>query len=110
MSNAGHGKTKNSWKNSIKRFEKMQNDTHLFRYLLQPGEILGSRAEGSICFSKRPWHWWTGGDIKTSFMVHLNDINASGKILQLSDWDRYAAEEYELLVAEEGGNDDPNSL
>lgn len=30
--------------------------------------------------------------------------------LQLSDWDRYAAEEYELLVAEEGGNDDPNSL
>ncbi|XP_054270322.1 uncharacterized protein LOC128991453 isoform X3 [Macrosteles quadrilineatus] len=24
---------------------------------------------------------------------------------QMSDWDRYAAEEYELLVAEEGGND-----
>ncbi|XP_017768694.1 PREDICTED: serine/threonine-protein phosphatase 2A regulatory subunit B'' subunit beta-like isoform X2 [Nicrophorus vespilloides] len=29
---------------------------------------------------------------------------------ELSDWDRYAAEEYELLVAEEGGTDDPNSL
>nr|XP_022904852.1 serine/threonine-protein phosphatase 2A regulatory subunit B'' subunit alpha-like isoform X1 [Onthophagus taurus] len=29
---------------------------------------------------------------------------------ELSDWDRYAAEEYELLVAEEGGNDDPNSF
>jgi len=26
-------------------------------------------------------------------------------IIQLSDWDRYAAEEYELLVAEEGAND-----
>jgi serine/threonine-protein phosphatase 2A regulatory subunit B'' len=26
-------------------------------------------------------------------------------ILQLSDWDRYAAEEYELLVAEEGASD-----
>jgi serine/threonine-protein phosphatase 2A regulatory subunit B'' len=26
-------------------------------------------------------------------------------IKQLSDWDRYAAEEYELLVAEEGVND-----
>jgi serine/threonine-protein phosphatase 2A regulatory subunit B'' len=25
--------------------------------------------------------------------------------LQLSDWDRYAAEEYELLVAEEGANE-----
>ena len=24
---------------------------------------------------------------------------------QISDWDRYAAEEYELLVAEEGGPD-----
>ena len=24
---------------------------------------------------------------------------------QVSDWDRYAAEEYELLVAEEGGTD-----
>ncbi|XP_065163604.1 serine/threonine-protein phosphatase 2A regulatory subunit B'' subunit alpha isoform X3 [Atheta coriaria] len=30
--------------------------------------------------------------------------------VELSDWDRYAAEEYELLVAEEGGTDDPNSL
>uniref|UniRef100_A0A1B6CQV9 EF-hand domain-containing protein n=1 Tax=Clastoptera arizonana TaxID=38151 RepID=A0A1B6CQV9_9HEMI len=26
---------------------------------------------------------------------------------EMSDWDRYAAEEYELLVAEEGGNDNP---
>ena len=30
--------------------------------------------------------------------------------LQMSDWDRYAAEEYELLVAEEGGNDQQDSL
>lgn len=29
---------------------------------------------------------------------------------EMSDWDRYAAEEYELLVAEEGGNDQPDSL
>lgn len=29
---------------------------------------------------------------------------------QMSDWDRYAAEEYELLVAEEGGNDQQDSL
>ncbi len=26
-------------------------------------------------------------------------------VAQVSDWDRYAAEEYELLVAEEGGPD-----
>lgn len=26
-------------------------------------------------------------------------------LFQMSDWDRYAAEEYELLVAEESGND-----
>lgn len=30
--------------------------------------------------------------------------------LQLSDWDRYAAEEYELLVAEEGGQDPQEDL
>lgn len=29
---------------------------------------------------------------------------------ETSDWDRYAAEEYELLVAEEGGNDQQDSL
>lgn len=29
---------------------------------------------------------------------------------QMSDWDRYAAEEYELLVAEEGGNDNQEEL
>ncbi|XP_018562139.1 serine/threonine-protein phosphatase 2A regulatory subunit B'' subunit beta isoform X3 [Anoplophora glabripennis] len=29
---------------------------------------------------------------------------------EMSDWDRYAAEEYELLVAEEGGNDQQDSL
>ncbi|XP_076270133.1 serine/threonine-protein phosphatase 2A regulatory subunit B'' subunit beta-like isoform X12 [Rhynchophorus ferrugineus] len=30
--------------------------------------------------------------------------------VEMSDWDRYAAEEYELLVAEEGGNDQNDSL
>ncbi|XP_050310017.1 uncharacterized protein LOC126745983 isoform X2 [Anthonomus grandis grandis] len=30
--------------------------------------------------------------------------------MEMSDWDRYAAEEYELLVAEEGGNDPNDSL
>ncbi|XP_049822066.1 serine/threonine-protein phosphatase 2A regulatory subunit B'' subunit alpha isoform X2 [Aethina tumida] len=29
---------------------------------------------------------------------------------EMSDWDRYAAEEYELLVAEEGGNDQQDSM
>lgn len=29
---------------------------------------------------------------------------------KLSDWDRYAAEEYELLVAEEGGNEQQDEL
>ena len=31
-------------------------------------------------------------------------------LFQLSDWDRYAAEEYELLVAEEGGQDPQEEL
>ncbi|CAG9767683.1 unnamed protein product [Ceutorhynchus assimilis] len=30
--------------------------------------------------------------------------------MEMSDWDRYAAEEYELLVAEEGGNDPNDSI
>nr|CAD7401243.1 unnamed protein product [Timema cristinae] len=30
--------------------------------------------------------------------------------IKLSDWDRYAAEEYELLVAEEGGNDQQEDM
>ncbi|XP_048521114.1 serine/threonine-protein phosphatase 2A regulatory subunit B'' subunit beta isoform X2 [Dendroctonus ponderosae] len=30
--------------------------------------------------------------------------------MEMSDWDRYAAEEYELLVAEEGGNDQNDSI
>ncbi|KAL1501392.1 hypothetical protein ABEB36_006718 [Hypothenemus hampei] len=30
--------------------------------------------------------------------------------IEMSDWDRYAAEEYELLVAEEGGNDQNDTL
>jgi serine/threonine-protein phosphatase 2A regulatory subunit B'' len=30
--------------------------------------------------------------------------------LQMSDWDRYAAEEYELLVAEEGANDNQDEV
>lgn len=29
---------------------------------------------------------------------------------QVSDWDRYAAEEYELLVAEEGGADHQDDM
>lgn len=30
--------------------------------------------------------------------------------IQISDWDRYAAEEYELLVAEEGGPDHSDDM
>lgn len=33
------------------------------------------------------------------FLIHIN------LCLQMSDWDRFAAEEYELLVAEEGNAD-----
>ncbi|XP_072153846.1 serine/threonine-protein phosphatase 2A regulatory subunit B'' subunit delta isoform X1 [Bemisia tabaci] len=29
---------------------------------------------------------------------------------EISDWDRYAAEEYELLVAEEGGHENPDEI
>ena len=29
---------------------------------------------------------------------------------EMSDWERYAAEEYELLVAEEGANDNMDEL
>jgi len=31
-------------------------------------------------------------------------------LFQASDWDKYAAEEYEMLVAEEGGNDAPEEM
>ena len=32
-------------------------------------------------------------------------MNCTEFCLQMSDWDRFAAEEYELLVAEEGNAD-----
>ena len=37
------------------------------------------------------------------FTIYKRSYKSS--ILQMSDWDRFAAEEYELLVAEEGNAD-----
>ena len=37
-------------------------------------------------------------------------VNVYFLYCQMSDWDRYAAEEYELLVAEEGGNDNQEEM
>ncbi|XP_039295661.1 uncharacterized protein LOC111055503 isoform X2 [Nilaparvata lugens] len=39
-----------------------------------------------------------------------HDTEESEVTEQMSDWDRYAAEEYELLVAEEGGNDNHDDI
>ena len=33
-------------------------------------------------------------------LVWLQEVDAAGN--EVSDWDRYAAEEYDILVAEEG--------
>nr|CAG4646793.1 EOG090X00JH [Megafenestra aurita]SVE92215.1 EOG090X00JH [Megafenestra aurita] len=38
------------------------------------------------------------------------DSENGDEILKISDWDRYAAEEYELLVAEEGGPDHSDDM
>ena len=35
----------------------------------------------------------------------MNIRPISNSVSQLSDWDRFAADEYEQLVAEEGSND-----
>lgn len=35
----------------------------------------------------------------------ITRINCKLFVIQMSEWDRFAAEEYELLVAEEGGSD-----
>ena len=44
------------------------------------------------------------------FLIHLSKILILINNLQMSDWDRFAAEEYELLVAEESGADGPDDL
>lgn len=38
-------------------------------------------------------------------MILYSFVNNTLLSLQMSEWDRFAAEEYELLVAEEGGSD-----
>lgn len=54
------------------------------------------------------------GDGEVRLTVRFAFPNASSNDnfppLQMSDWDRYAAEEYELLVAEEGGNEHGDDL
>lgn len=43
------------------------------------------------------------------FCIHqffLQDLD--GEEAEMSDWERYAAEEYEILVAEEGANEMQN--
>lgn len=42
-------------------------------------------------------------DINVKICFRLFSISGFS-LQQLSDWDRYAAQEYELLVAEEGGD------
>lgn len=37
-------------------------------------------------------------------------IYSNFSLFQMSDWDKYAAEEYEMLVAEESGNDAPEEM
>lgn len=47
------------------------------------------------------------------FRASINTIHISVNfllLLQLSDWDRFAAEEYELLVAEESGNEQQEQM
>ncbi|GBN02287.1 hypothetical protein AVEN_37360-1, partial [Araneus ventricosus] len=40
-----------------------------------------------------------------SISTHIALLEHDGEGPEMSDWDRYAADEYEQLVAEEGAND-----
>lgn len=44
------------------------------------------------------------------FFVYCTICSYIFLLFQASDWDKYAAEEYEMLVAEEGGNDAPEEM
>lgn len=44
------------------------------------------------------------------FYVYRSICSYIFLLFQASDWDKYAAEEYEMLVAEEGGNDAPEEM
>jgi len=48
--------------------------------------------------------------IRGLFITNLVGIIIFVRMFQASDWDKYAAEEYEMLVAEEGGNDAPEEM
>ena len=60
-------------------------------------KVKGQR-QSSIGSSAQEWV-----NVETFGDVGLQDLDAAGN--EISDWDRYAAEEYDLLIAEEGGTD-----
>ncbi len=115
---AGHGEASTRGQDYAVGPQGVQDDAALLRHLLQPGEVPGARAEGSLRQRQ-------GGLTVDETSVFVAFIQTSTRadipcrkspsnqtpVLQdvdepeMSDWERYAAEEYEILVAEEGANE-----
>lgn len=97
------------------RPEEVQAVPHLLRHLLQHREVPGPRAEGPLLRHQGE----PGGDpvsvggrgqaqsYPRGFCV-LQEVESDGQ--EVTDWERYAAEEYDILVAEEAANEQCNDV
>lgn len=76
LADAGHDKPRNSWKNISERFEKVQDDVHFLRYLLQLGKISGPRAAGSVRIHQRSRCGRTRGTLLAVLKIFYRDIKS----------------------------------
>lgn len=92
--------------------EEMQASSCILRHFLQYWEISGSWAEGSIHGGKGNdecshifcvWTNYNNYLCNNYYKHYFQDAESLGQ--EISDWERYAAEEYDILVAEEAANE-----
>lgn len=96
------------------RPQEVQALPHLLRHLLQHREVPGPRAEGPLLRHQGE----SGGDHQGGAVCRLVGPDGSHvpgwfRVVQevesdsqeVTDWERYAAEEYDILVAEEAANE-----
>ena len=104
-SDAGHDQAAEQARHHLEGLEAVQDDPGLLWHLLQLGEIPRPRTERPVCHPEGDRRGWKRG--KNPKILCLEKTLMIWQICyfsspQMSDWDRFAAEEYELLVAEEG--------
>ena len=102
-SDAGHDQAVEQARHHLEGLEAVQDDPGLLWHLLQLGEIPRPRTERPVCHPEGDRRGWKRGKnpiLYLEILLWWQICYFSSP--QMSDWDRFAAEEYELLVAEEG--------